>query len=76
MSGGESSSKPVVLGREDIPAVFALSQNAPNPFNPDTIIAYALPQGEQVKLVIYNVLGQEIRTLLNAFKPAGNYRVV
>ncbi len=76
VSGGESSSKPVVMGKEEIPVVFALSQNAPNPFNPDTIIAYALPQGEQVKLVIYNVLGQEIRTLVHAFKPAGNYRVV
>ncbi len=71
-----SSSKPVVLAREDTPLVFALSQNAPNPFNPETTISYALPQSEQVKLVIYNVLGQEIRTLVNAFKAAGNYRVV
>ena len=75
-SGGTSSSKPAVLKTEDTPLVFSLSQNAPNPFNPETIISYALPQSEQVKLVIYNVLGQEIRTLVNAFKLAGRYRVM
>ena len=75
-SDGESSTKPTVLKTEDVPLVFSLSQNAPNPFNPETIISYSLPQSEQVKLVIYNVLGQEIRTLVNAFKPAGRYRVV
>ena len=75
-SDGESSTKPAVLKTEDTPLVFSLSQNVPNPFNPETIISYALPQSEQVKLVIYNVLGQEIRTLVNAFKPAGRYRVV
>ncbi len=75
-SGGKSSTKPVVLETEDAPLVFSLSQNAPNPFNPETIISYVLPQSEQVKLVIYNVLGQEIRTLVNAFQPAGRYRVV
>ena len=75
-SGGESSTKPTVLKTEEAPLVFSLSQNAPNPFNPETIISYSLPQSEQVKLVIYNVLGQEIRTLVNAFKPAGRYRVV
>ena len=75
-SGGESSTKPAVLKTEDTPLVFSLSQNAPNPFNPETIISYSLPQSEQVKLVIYNVLGQEIRTLVNAFQPAGRYRVV
>lgn len=75
-SDGESSTKPTVLKTEDTPLVFSLSQNAPNPFNPETIISYSLPQSEQVKLVIYNVLGQEIRTLVNAFQPAGRYRVV
>ena len=75
-SGGESSTKPTVLKTEEAPLVFSLSQNAPNPFNPETIISYSLPQSEQVKLVIYNVLGQEIRTLVNAFQPAGRYRVV
>ena len=75
-SGGTSSSKPTVLKTEDTPLVFSLSQNAPNPFNPETIISYSLPQSEQVKLVIYNVLGQEIRTLVSAFQPAGRYRVV
>ena len=73
---GTSSTKPAVLKTEEAPLVFSLSQNAPNPFNPETIISYSLPQSEQVKLVIYNVLGQEIRTLVNAFKPAGRYRVV
>ena len=60
----------------DIPDTFSVAQNYPNPFNPETIITYELPQSEHVKLVIYNVLGQEIRTLVNDLKPPGRYVVV
>ena len=54
---------------------FNLAQNYPNPFNPSTIITYSLPQGTNVKLVVYNVLGETVRILENGFKNSGNYSV-
>jgi hypothetical protein len=50
-------------------------KNYPNPFNPETIILYTLPAGSEVRLVIYNVLGQHVRELVNAFQPSGQYGV-
>jgi len=56
---------------ENLPQKFALHQNFPNPFNPTTLIRYDLPQSAQVELGIYNVLGQEVRTLVNEVQQAG-----
>ena len=53
---------------------FELSQNYPNPFNPTTTIAYRVSQASNVRLMVYNVLGQEIATPVRDFHPAGNYR--
>ncbi len=54
---------------------FSLSQNYPNPFNPSTRIQYQVPGISQVVLKIYDVLGNEIATLVNEEKPAGSYEV-
>lgn len=58
------------------PLTFSLNQNQPNPFNPSTQISFTIPSAENVSLVIYNALGQEVRTLVNEMKPAGRHSVV
>jgi 5'-nucleotidase / UDP-sugar diphosphatase len=59
-----------------IPRKFILQQNYPNPFNPSTTIQYTLSQQEKVKLVVYDILGKEIRTLVNESQSPGTYNVV
>jgi hypothetical protein len=57
------------------PTDFILSQNFPNPFNPSTKISWQLPVGSQQTLKIYDVLGNEIMTLIDEYKPAGRYEI-
>ena len=59
----------------NIPKTFNLSQNYPNPFNPSTYISYQIPTDAMVTLKIFNVLGNEIKTLENGFTPAGSHQV-
>jgi photosystem II stability/assembly factor-like uncharacterized protein len=66
------------IGNEEdgeIPNEFLLEQNYPNPFNPITKISYSIPELSFVTLKVYDVLGNEIATLLNEEKTAGNYEV-
>jgi len=58
-----------------IPEVYSLSQNYPNPFNPTTTFAFGLPEDNRVSIVIYNLIGQRVTTLINTKLPAG-YRYV
>lgn len=60
---------------ESIPITATLTQNYPNPFNPTTTISYSLPQREFVSMKVYDVLGNEIVTLVNEEKALGNYSV-
>ncbi|MHB8580368.1 MAG: FlgD immunoglobulin-like domain containing protein [Ignavibacteriaceae bacterium] len=59
-----------------VPDQFALSQNYPNPFNPSTTIKYQLAKDTRVSLTIYDMLGQEVRTLVSSEQSAGYYNVV
>ena len=58
-----------------ISTTFELSQNYPNPFNPSTTISYSIPKSSDVKLVVYNSLGEEVTILVNSYKQAGKYEV-
>jgi len=59
-----------------IPAITSLNGNYPNPFNPETEINFGLAKGDDVKLIVYNILGQKVKTLVNNPMNAGNHKVV
>ena len=58
---------------EALPTVFRLAQNYPNPFNPSTTIRFDLPQREQVKLAVYNTMGELVQILAEGILPAGTH---
>lgn len=57
------------------PAVYALEQNYPNPFNPSTSINFSIAEAGMVKIAVYNLLGQEVKLLLNELKEAGPHTI-
>ena len=59
----------------ELPTEFALSQNYPNPFNPTTTIKFSVAQDAKVNLVVYDMLGQRVRTLVDGIQEAGFYTV-
>ncbi len=67
---------PVTTGAEDMPLAFSLSQNYPNPFNPVTTIDYSISGKTDVDLVIFDVSGRRVRTLVREKQLPGGYSVV
>jgi len=65
-----AGSSPTIL-----PDRYSLNQNYPNPFNPSTEISFALKADGNVKLSVFNVLGQQVRTLVDEYMPAGNHTI-
>ncbi len=63
------------FAQASVPQAFALEQNAPNPFNGQTAIRFALPQPSQVELAIYNLLGQPVAVLVQGPRAAGTFSV-
>ena len=66
---------PLKVEDNQVPTVFSLSQNYPNPFNPTTVIHYTVPKTSLVNLSVFNLLGQEVKTLVNEEKSPGEYEV-
>jgi len=62
-------------GNKTLPTEFSLEQNYPNPFNPTTIISFALPKATDVKLIVYNLVGQEVATIKDGHMKAGQYEM-
>ncbi|HTO95093.1 MAG TPA: T9SS type A sorting domain-containing protein, partial [Bacteroidota bacterium] len=60
----------------DAPAVYQLDQNYPNPFNPSTVIGYVIPRTAFVRLVVFDLLGRTVRTLVSGMQGFGPHSVV
>lgn len=57
------------------PESYVLSQNFPNPFNPSTTIKFELPKDERITIKIYDILGKEVKTIVDDFRKQGRYSV-
>jgi hypothetical protein len=64
-----------VEDNEQLPSEYLLSQNYPNPFNPTTKIKYSIPISTNVELRVFDILGNEIETLVNEEKQSGTYLI-
>jgi hypothetical protein len=71
-----ATSEGVPVAAKELPTEFTLEQNYPNPFNPVTEIHYSIPTATDVKLEIYNVMGQKVATLVNSHLEAGYHTAV
>lgn len=59
----------------DLPTEFSLSQNFPNPFNPTTVLRYALPKNSHVSINVYDLIGQKVSTLVDGEETQGYHEV-
>jgi flagellar hook assembly protein FlgD len=66
---------PTSVGNEFLPVTLNLFQNYPNPFNPSTVISYSIPNVSYVSLKIYDILGREVKTLINSEQNIGIHNV-
>ena len=76
--GGSGNGVFTAIGNGDLqqtPEEFSLAQNYPNPFNPTTTIRYTVASAGKVRLTVYNILGQKVRTLVNKKQQAGQYAI-
>jgi hypothetical protein len=76
IGGASSYYWPIVSDNSQKPEAFSLAQNFPNPFNPSTTINFTLGHISNVKLAVYNVLGQKVATLIDGLRNAGQQSVV
>jgi|GEM_PF-830776 len=65
----------IVEASAEIPREFTLEQNYPNPFNPSTTFRYGLPERSQVRLAVYNLLGQKVQEIVNSTQDAGYHEI-
>jgi len=72
---GKYSYSSVIEAVIGIPIMYELKQNFPNPFNPSSIITYSIPQDGLVSLIVYDITGKEVASLVNDYKKAGSYEV-
>jgi len=75
VNGGGSNISGINNDKNDLPTIFSLSQNYPNPYNPTTNITYSVATNTHVSIRIYDILGKAVSTLVNENKEPGNYRV-
>jgi hypothetical protein len=68
-----ADNKAQILDFKGNPDKFILNQNYPNPFNPSTILSYTLKTDAEVKLTVFNLVGQSVRVLVDEYQSAGNY---
>ena len=61
---------------EQLPNEFRLFQNYPNPFNPSTVISYSLPKSDNIKIVVYDILGRQLEILYEGYKNGGLHRSI
>ncbi len=73
---GNSAYSEVLTVMYEVPGTFRLSQNYPNPFNPSTTISYSIPEYTNISIKVFDILGNEIETLISEEKPAGSYEAL
>jgi len=66
----------IVTTGQNVPKTYGLNQNSPNPFNPTTRISFALPAAGEVRMSVFNVLGQQVKELVNGAMDAGVHEVI